>query len=109
MLIQNIEHSYIVVLRKYTNFVRFYSHETRNVFLVRLMQIYKAKQVMQTNMTNVVANSYTSLSAQSPKCYFKININKVPLKKRKSVKSGLVFLAEQRFFYCSYIFLLLRP
>ena len=33
MLIQNIEHSYyIVVLRKYTNFVSFFSPEMRNVF-----------------------------------------------------------------------------
>ena len=36
MLIQNIEHSYIVVLRKYKNFVCFFSHETRNISLVRL-------------------------------------------------------------------------
>ena len=41
MLIQNIEHPYIVSLRKHiqTNF----SCEARNVFLVRLMQICKAK------------------------------------------------------------------
>ena len=41
MLIQNIEHLYyIVVLRKYENFVSFFSRETENVSLVSLMQIF---------------------------------------------------------------------
>ena len=43
MLIYNIELSNIIVPRKYTNFISFFSHETRNVSLVRSMQICEAK------------------------------------------------------------------
>ena len=42
MPIPNIEHSYIVVARKYTNFGSFF-RKTRNVLLIRLMQICKAR------------------------------------------------------------------
>ena len=49
---------------------------------------------MQTNVTNIAASSYPSLSTYSARSFFKININKVPMKKKKSVKSGSVLLAE---------------
>ena len=39
MLVSNIELSYIMVLRKYTNFVSFLSCETRNVPLIRLTNL----------------------------------------------------------------------
>ena len=50
----------------YTNFASFFfPHETRNVSLVGLIQIWEAKYKMQTNVTNTVANSYPSLSTYS--------------------------------------------
>ena len=42
----------------YTNF---FPRETRNVSLVGLLSICKAKYKMQTNVTNIAANSYPSL------------------------------------------------
>ena len=50
----------------YTNFASFFfPRETRNVSLVGLIQICEAKYKMQTNVTNIAANSYPSLSTYS--------------------------------------------
>ena len=44
-------------------------------------------------MANIAANSYPSLSTQA-KMFLKLNINKVTMKKKKSVKNGFALLAE---------------
>ena len=48
------------------------SRERRNVSLVRLTQIYEAKQEMKTNVTNIAATR-TQVSKCSARCYSKIN------------------------------------
>ena len=45
---------------------------------------------MLANVTNIAANLYPNLST----CFFKVNINKILMKKKKSVKEGLALFAE---------------
>ena len=40
---------------------------------------------MPTNVTNTVPNSYPSLSKYSARYFFKINIYKVPTKKKRNL------------------------
>ena len=54
----------------------YFSRETRNISLVRLTQIYEAKQEMQTNVTNIAATC-TKVSTYSARRYFKINVKMV--------------------------------
>ena len=55
---------------------------------------------MQTNVTNIVANSYPSLSTFSARFYF-LDKHKVPMKK-KSVTNGLALFAEYGFVLIHY-------
>ena len=49
---------------------------------------------MQTNVISIVTNSYPSQSIYNARSFFKININKFPMRKKKSVKNGLALFAE---------------
>ena len=49
---------------------------------------------MSTNVTNPVPNSYPSLFTCNARYVFYININKVPMKKKKLKTNGLVLLAK---------------
>ena len=57
---------------------------------------------MQINVTNIVANSHPSLSTYRTKCCFLDNINKVPMKKNKSVTDSLALFAEHGFVLIHY-------
>ena len=57
---------------------------------------------MQTNVTNIAANSYPSLCTYSTRCYFLGKHKKGSYEKSKSVANGSALLAEYGFVLIHY-------
>ena len=94
MLIQNTEHSYTVVLRKYTNFVSFFFSWDKELVPGEINANLQSK-ISDANKCDKHSSKLVSKSLHIQcKMLFKNKHKQGSYEKKKSVKSSLVLLAE---------------